>query len=227
MQRTKGGGTYYVLFSIAYLCCWRQRRKILMKKNSQSKIIKILIISISLLLTLTAGVWIPVLLQSTEAWEQDEYYSDTPEVNQTEDNQMEENQIEENQIEVNPTEVNQIVDNEHKKAVLAELEVSEVIEIIEEVKIKSKTELEAAETMDWIDQRIMETGAEVAPEDLEDFRLIVGMLDMSYVEGLVKEGLNETSLEELRSYLYAQLGGQYYQRAKELFQTYQHLLYVE
>ena len=193
-----------------------------MKKNSQSKIIKILIISISLLLTLTAGVWIPVLLQSTEAWEQDEYYSDTPEVNQTEDNQMEENQIE-----VNPTEVNQIVDNEHKKAVLAELEVSEVIEIIEEVKIKSKTELEAAETMDWIDQRIMETGAEVDAEDLEDFRLIVGMLDMPYVEGLVEEGLNETSLEELRSYLYNQLGDQYYLRAKELFQTYQHLLYIE
>ena len=163
---------------------------------------KILTISISVLLTLTAGIWIPVLLQSTGAWEEDAYYPDTPEVNQIED-------------------------NEHKKAVIAELEASELIEIIEAVKKETETEVEAAETMDWIDQRIMETGAEVDPEDLEDFRLIVGMLDMSYVEGLVKEGLNETSLEELRSYLYAQLGGQYYQRAKELFQTYQHLLYVE
>lgn len=183
-----------------------------MKKNRQSKIIKILIISISLLLSLTAGIWIPVLLQSTGAWEQDEYYPDTPEVNQTEDNQ---------------TEVNQIVDDEHKKVVFAELEASKVIEIIEEVKITSGIELEAVETMDWIDQRILETGAEVDAEDLEDFRLIVGMLDMPYVEGLVEEGLNETSLEELRSYLYTQLGDQYYQRAKELFQTYQHLLYVE
>lgn len=86
---------------------------------------------------------------------------------------------------------------------------------------------EAEETpgLDWIDRRIAEVEAEVLPEDLADFKAIVGKLDVEYIDGLVDEGLDEERKAELRSYLQSRLTEEEYARAKELFLDYNALLF--
>ena len=79
--------------------------------------------------------------------------------------------------------------------------------------------------LDWIDQRIAAVEAEVQPEDLADFKAIIGKLDVDYINRLVDEGLDEVREAELRGYLHSRLTDGEYTRAKELFLDYNALLF--
>ena len=77
-----------------------------------------------------------------------------------------------------------------------------------------------------IEQMIAEAGDEILPEDVEDFRRIISKLDLEYINSIVDEELNEENMDKLRVYLHSRLNDEEYQRAKELFVAYSHLLLV-
>lgn len=77
-----------------------------------------------------------------------------------------------------------------------------------------------------IDQMIAGAGDEILPEDVEDFRRIISKLDLEYINSIVDKELNEENMDKLRVYLHSRLNDEEYQRAKELFIAYSHLLLV-
>lgn len=81
-------------------------------------------------------------------------------------------------------------------------------------------------TAGWMEDRIARVSDQVADEDLEDFRRIMGKLDLGYVQSLADAGLDEARTEELKSYLLRKLTYEEYQRSKELFGAYSHLLFA-
>jgi len=76
----------------------------------------------------------------------------------------------------------------------------------------------------WIEEKIQEHRDEIEDEDLEDFRRILGKLDMNYVSEVL-EGQHEGEWDDLiRQHMRSRLSGCEYERAKELFELYSHLM---
>ena len=79
--------------------------------------------------------------------------------------------------------------------------------------------------MAWVDQKIKEYEDQIDPADLEDFRTIIGKLDMGHVTEILEGGFTEENQNRLREYLLSRLTPDEYERAKELFITYSYLLF--
>ncbi|NLL04361.1 MAG: hypothetical protein GX270_00915 [Clostridiaceae bacterium] len=80
-----------------------------------------------------------------------------------------------------------------------------------------------AESVSWVERKIKEHRDEIDDEDLADFRRIYSSVNIAYIQGLMDEGLDDEGMTELKSYLRNTLGGDY-ERAKELFYRYSYLL---
>lgn len=84
-----------------------------------------------------------------------------------------------------------------------------------------------SEDYDWIEARIQEHRHEIHDDDLEDFRIIIGKLDMGHIKAIVNGEIPGDMDQSLREYLLCQLDGREYERSKTLFLLYNHLMYEE
>lgn len=75
----------------------------------------------------------------------------------------------------------------------------------------------------WVEAKIRKHRDEIDDEDLDDFRRIYSKVDINFIQGLAKDGYTDEEFEQLKSYLRSTLGGDY-ERAKELFFNYSYLL---
>ncbi|MDW7671874.1 MAG: hypothetical protein SCK57_02755 [Bacillota bacterium] len=79
----------------------------------------------------------------------------------------------------------------------------------------------------WVEAKIEENRDLIADEDLDDFRAIIGKLDMNHINDILERRVaQDVPMEDaLRTYLRSRLNAAEYERAKELFVTYEHLLF--
>lgn len=77
----------------------------------------------------------------------------------------------------------------------------------------------------WVEAKIAENLDRIADEDLDDFRTIIGKLDMDHINAILEGRIDPDIEDSLRTYLRSRLNGAEYERAKELFVTYEHLLF--
>jgi len=77
----------------------------------------------------------------------------------------------------------------------------------------------------WVEEKIALHRDQIADEDLEDFRLIMGKLDIDHVEAILEGRIDPEIDNTLRAYLNDRLTPREYQRSKELFIDYEHLIF--
>ncbi len=75
----------------------------------------------------------------------------------------------------------------------------------------------------WVEEKIQKHRDEIDPDDLADFRRIYPRVDIGYVQSAGKDGYTSEEMNEVKAYLRSTLGGDY-ERAKELFYKYNHLI---
>ena len=80
---------------------------------------------------------------------------------------------------------------------------------------------------DWVQARIQKHRNEIHEDDLEDFRIIMGKLDLGYISAIVNGEIPGDFEQLLREYLLSQLDAREYERSKTLFLLYNHLMYEE
>ncbi len=80
-----------------------------------------------------------------------------------------------------------------------------------------------SESVSWVDRKIQEHRDEIDDDDLADFRRIYSSVNIGYIQSLMDAGLDDEGMTKLKSYLRNTLGGDY-ERAKELFYRYSYLL---
>lgn len=85
------------------------------------------------------------------------------------------------------------------------------------------TEPTSAISESWVEEKIRKHRDEINDEDLEDFRRIYSKVDINFIQGLAKDGYTDEEFEQLKAYLRSTLRGDY-ERAKELFFNYSYLL---
>lgn len=77
---------------------------------------------------------------------------------------------------------------------------------------------------EWLDKKIQKYIDEIDPQDLEDFQTIVAKLDQAYIQNLAIDGFSSEELDLMKAHLRSRLSDAEYERAKELFFTYNYLL---
>lgn len=76
----------------------------------------------------------------------------------------------------------------------------------------------------WMEEKLRKYGDEIPEEDMRDFQSITGKLDMSYATSLLEDPGGEEGELRLKQYLRYKLSPHEYERAKELFFTYNYIL---
>jgi hypothetical protein len=77
----------------------------------------------------------------------------------------------------------------------------------------------------WIEAKLEEYKDEIDEADVEDFRRIIGKLDMSHAISLLDNPDLAAGEAELKAYLHSVLTDSEYQRTKQLFAKYNHILF--
>lgn len=92
--------------------------------------------------------------------------------------------------------------------------------------VPSPTPTNNVKSESWVERKIREHRDEISDYDLADFRRIYSKVDIGYIQGLGRDGYDEEETAELKAYLQRTLGGDY-DRAKELFFEYSYILEEE
>jgi hypothetical protein len=80
-------------------------------------------------------------------------------------------------------------------------------------------------SQEWIELKIRENGHLIKDQDLQDFRSIIGKLDVEHMRSLMKESNSEKMYENINNYLKSKLSMEEIERAKELFALYSKIVF--
>ena len=78
---------------------------------------------------------------------------------------------------------------------------------------------------EWIEAKLEQYRDQIDEADVEDFRSIIGKLDMDHAIALLDNPDGQAGEEALKAYLRKTLTAEEYERAKELFFQYNYILF--
>ncbi len=97
--------------------------------------------------------------------------------------------------------------------------------VVSPVKEEENVKEEIIYSEDWVEQKINENRDAIDDADLNDFRTIIGKLDMDYISKLSENLGTEEGELEFKGYLHSRLTDTEYSRSKELFIKYRDILF--